>query len=237
MKHFYIAGNWKSFKGFADARVWVDTFAKLYGAKPYSTDHLTVILCPPYTLLSSIAADIKKYNLPIVLGCQDISPFGEGAFTGEINAKQLAEIVSWVIVGHSERRRNLGETDELLAHKVSQAKLAGLSVMYCVQDEAVMVPDGVDIIAYEPPWAISAVSGGVAQNTESANRVCEKIRLKYPHIPVIYGGSASPENVLSFVDQTAISGVLPGGASMDPEKFFAMISALSGHAEDINHAV
>ena len=230
MKHFYIAGNWKSYKGSSQAQEWVEKFTHLYKEKPFSSEHVTVVLCPPFTLLAQMSAEIKKHNLPILLGSQDVSPFGEGAYTGEVNAKQLAELVGWTIVGHSERRRNLGETDELLAHKVAQAKEAGLSVMYCVQDEAVIVPDTVDIIAYEPPWAISSVSGGVAQNVESANRVCEKIRIKYPHIPVIYGGSASPENVLSFVDQSAISGVLPGGASMDPEKYFAMISALSNHA-------
>ena len=230
MKHFYIAGNWKSYKGANDAKLWVERFAELYKEKPFTKDVVTVVLCPPYTLLSQMNADIKKFNLPIALGSQDVSPYGEGAYTGELNAKQLSEFVSWTIIGHSERRRNLGETDELLAHKVTQAKAAGLSVIYCVQDEAVIVPETVDVIGYEPPWAISAVSGGVAQNVESANRVCEKIRIKYPHIPVIYGGSATPENVSSFVDQSAISGVLPGGASMDAEKFFAMISALSNHA-------
>lgn len=230
MKHFYIAGNWKSYKGLAEAGAWVEKFAQLYKEKPFSKDAVTVVLCPPFTLLSQMSSDIKKYNLPIALGSQDVSPFGEGAYTGEVNAKQLSELVGWTIVGHSERRRNLGETDELLSHKVTQAKAAGLSVIYCVQDEAVIVPESVDVIGYEPPWAISAVSGGVAQNEESANRICEKIRLKYPHIPVIYGGSATPENVTSFISQSAISGVLPGGASMDPEKFFAMISALSNHA-------
>lgn len=230
MKHFYIAGNWKSYKGVSEANAWVEKFAELYKEKPFSESVVTVVLCPPFTLLSQVSQALKKYNLPIALGSQDVSPYGEGAYTGEVNARQLSEFVSWTIIGHSERRRNLGETDELLAHKVTQAKAAGLSVIYCVQDEAVIVPESVDVIGYEPPWAISAVSGGVAQNAESANRVCEKIRVKYPHIPVIYGGSASPENVSSFVDQSAISGVLPGGASMDPEKFFAMISALSNHA-------
>lgn len=237
MKHFYIAGNWKSYKGVNDAAAWVDKFAQLYKEKPFSPEVVTVVLCPPFTLLSQMSADIKKHNLPITLGSQDVSPYDEGAYTGEVNAKQLSEFVGWTIIGHSERRRNLGETDELLAHKVTQAKAAGLSVIYCVQDEAVIVPETVDVIGYEPPWAISAVSGGVAQNVESANRVCEKIRIKYPHIPVIYGGSATPENVSSFVSQSAISGVLPGGASMDPEKFFAMISALSNHADEATHAV
>ena len=227
MKHFFIAGNWKSYKLCDDAKAWFETFTTLVKSSAVPYDSVTAVLCPPYTLLSYAHKEIKTNALPILLGGQDVSPFGEGAYTGEISAKQLAEFAQWCIIGHSERRKNIGETDPLLIQKVSQAKAAGLKVIYCVQDESVFVPDGIDVIAYEPPWAISAVSGGIAQNPESANRVCEKIVAKHPEVPVIYGGSTTPDNVLAFVGQPAISGVLPGGASMDPEKFFRMIEALT----------
>lgn len=227
MKHLFIAGNWKSFKSLKDAQEWSTIFTSLWNTGAHDWSNVTAVLCPPYTLLPFMHDEFQKTKIPLQLGAQDVSPFGEGAFTGEINASQITEFSSWAIIGHSERRKNIGETDMLLAQKVSQAKSAGLQVMYCVQDESVFVPDGVDIIAYEPPWAISAVSGGVAQNPESANRVCEKIMTKHPGIPVIYGGSTTPDNVLTFVSQSAISGVLPGGASMDPTKFFRMIDTLA----------
>ncbi len=227
MKHFFIAGNWKSFKGQNDARTWFAEFISLWKTGTHQWSSVTAVLCPPYTLLPFARDALSETTIPLQLGAQDVSPLGEGAYTGEINAGQVSEFASWTIIGHSERRKNLGETDPLLIQKVSQAKAAGLHIMYCVQDESVFVPDGVDVIAYEPPWAISAVSGGIAQNPESANRVCEKIVAKHPGIPVIYGGSTTPDNVLSFVRQPAISGVLPGGASMDPTKFFRMIELLA----------
>lgn len=227
MKKLFIAGNWKSYKSTGDAKAWFDLFQKLYNEKHPSWTNVTVVLCPPYTLLPLCRDRITKDQLPFLLGGQDVSAFDEGAHTGEINTRQLSEFASWTIVGHSERRRDLGETDTLLFQKVDKAKQAGLHVIYCVQNEVVEVPEGVDIIAYEPPWAISAVSGGVAQNPDSANRVCQKIVKKYPSIPVIYGGSATADNVASFVGEEYISGVLPGGASLDPTKFYNLIAAAS----------
>lgn len=227
MKKLFIAGTWKSFKGTAEAKQWFDTFADLFKAEKPQWSTITVILCPPYTLLPYCRERMKEDALPIEVGAQDVSALGEGAYTGEISAKQLSEFVTWTIIGHSERRRNLGETDALLFQKVKEAKAHGLRIMYCVQDESIKVPEGVDVIAYEPPWAISAVSGWKAQNAESANRVCEKILSTYPGMPVIYGGSSSPDNIISYVSQSAISGVLSGGASLDPEKFFQMIERMT----------
>lgn len=227
MKKLFIAGNWKSYKGIVEGKAWFDAFGKLYNEKHPSWTNVTVILCPPYTLLPLCKECIEKDRLPFVLGGQDVSAFDEGAHTGEINTYQLSEFATWSIIGHSERRRDLGETDAILLQKVEKAKKQGLHVIYCVQNEVVEVPKNVDIIAYEPPWAISTVSGGVAQNPESANRVCKKIVKKYPGIPVIYGGSVTADNVLSFVTQEFIWGVLPGGASLVPEKFFALIDSCS----------
>jgi len=228
MNKLFIAGNWKSSKGIDDANAWFDTFRRLYahGNHP-SWPHVTILLCPPYTLLPLCKERIAKDGLPLLLGSQDVSAFDEGAYTGEINAHQIAEFATWSIIGHSERRRNLGETDGLLFQKTEQAKKEGLRVVYCVQDEAVDVPAGVDVIAYEPPWAISAVSGGRAQHPESAGRVCETIARKHPGVPVVYGGSVTAENVSSFVRQEFISGVLLGGASLEPDKFFALIDKAS----------
>ena len=227
MKSLLIAGTWKSYKRIGDFVEWFDAFGKLFASHKGTWEHITIVLCPPYTLLSHCADRIQKDTLPLALGAQDVSPFTEGAFTGEINAHQIAEFAQWSIIGHSERRRNLGETDALLLQKVTRAKETGLKIIYCVQDEATSVPEGVSVIAYEPPWAISAVSDWKAQDPASANRVCEKIAKKYPNVPIIYGGSSSPENITAFLTQPAISGVLSGGASLDPKKFFDMIASAS----------
>lgn len=183
-----------------------------------------VILCVPFTLLYVLNQEIARLKLPIQLGAQDVSSLGEGAYTGEIHAGQIKELADWVIVGHSERRKNLNETDNILAQKVVQARNVGLKIIYCVQDEHIPIPDGIDIVAYEPPWAISAVSNWKTQDPQVAGQVCVLIKKRYPEVTVLYGGSANAENVQSFILQPSIEGILSGGASLDPEKFVNLIN-------------
>lgn len=211
MKPLFIAGNWKSNKTLKEAQEWLTSFTATWGS------HITVILCVPYTLLGFFAA--KKP--PFLLGAQDISPFGEGAYTGEINAKQIKDFAQWVIIGHSERRNTFKETDDLLRQKVEQAKTAGLKIIFCVPDATTPVPQNVDIVAYEPVWAIGT---GQPDTPANANAVMTSIKAKSQGAQVIYGGSVTNENVASFVDQPAIDGVLPGGASLDPKKFADLIA-------------
>jgi triosephosphate isomerase (TIM) len=226
-KPLYIAGNWKSYKTLAQAYEWVEGFAK-HSDELRAIVDVTSIICPPYTLLSYFSEQIDALQLPLTLGAQDVSQFDEGAYTGEVNASQIKEFAQWVIIGHSERRRNLGEPDDLLAKKVRAAKKVGLHVLYCVQDEAVLVPEGVDIIGFEPPWAISAVSHGRAMLPETAERVCVQIKAANPHTPILYGGSVTAENIKTYVNQPSIDGVIPGAASLDPEKFANLIRAAAG---------
>lgn len=195
--------------------------------KQFKTPVLSPILCVPFTLLNFFHDQIQALKLPIQLGAQDVSPFPDGAYTGAISARQLKELCEWVIVGHSERRKHFGETDLQLGQKVDQAKDAGLKIIYCVQDETVITPPGVDVIAYEPPWAISAVSNWKTQDPSVAGKVCAKIKKKNSDSLVLYGGSASAENIVSFISQPAIDGILSGGASLDPEKFCRLIEAAS----------
>lgn len=215
MKQLFIAGNWKSNKTVVEAKEWIKNFHATWDS------HVTVVLCAPYTLLAVLAFE----KLSFTLGAQDVSSLPEGAYTGEINAKQLKEFVEWVIIGHSERRSNFGETNELLAKKVVQAKEAGLKVIYCVQNESVSVPKEIDVIAYEPPWAISAVSNWKTQSPEEAGRICQIYKNRFPALPILYGGSANADNVVSFISQAGIDGVLSGGASLISEKFANLISA------------
>ncbi len=214
MKKLFIAGNWKSNKTLFEAKDWIQKFRATWNG------NVTVVLCAPFTLLSTL----KFQNLPFTLGAQDVSAFGEGAYTGEINAKQLKELVTWVIIGHSERRKNFSETDEVLAKKVEQAKLAGLKIIYCVPDDSTVVPLHVDVVAYEPVWAIGT---GKTDTPENANSVITTIKAKSQVSTVIYGGSVTADNVASFIREPSIDGVLPGGASLDAEKFMNLILAAS----------
>ena len=220
MKPILVVGNWKSHKTIAEVRVWIDEFTA-HSLQPTANSNLKVILCVPFTLLQLFKSKIKALRLPIVLGAQNVSPYGEGAYTGEINAKQVKELCEWVIIGHSERRKYFGETDQMLSQKAGEAKKAGLNVIYCVPDEKTSVPFDVDAVAYEPVWAIGT---GKSDTPENANRVITQIKAESHVEKVIYGGSVTSDNIHAFVTQSAIDGVLPGGASLVADSFLKLIN-------------
>lgn len=210
-----IIANWKSYKTEKEAKLWLTIFKEhreLLLSK-------TVMLLAPYTCLSSLKKEIDALGLPIVLGAQDISPFSEGAYTGEINALQIREFASYVLIGHSERRRLLLESDELISKKVAMAKKEGLEVLLCVQDIETPIPEGVTMVAYEP---VSAIGTGHPDTPENAASVITKIKQKGISYG-IYGGSVTAENVRSFTEHVS-DGVLVGSASLDPRNFLAIIN-------------
>ncbi len=221
MKTLFIAGNWKSNKTRGEAKEWSQALAKKLEGHCLVRG-VTVVVCAPFTALSQLKEDVQALGLPIALGAQNVSAFDDGAYTGEISARLVHELADWVIIGHSERRTHQHETDEELKHKVIKAKAVGLQVIYCVPDAQASVPAGVDIVAYEPVWAIGT---GKTDSPENANDVCEKIRERTGVATVIYGGSVTDANVASFVSMPNINGVLPGGASLDPEKFYDLLVA------------
>lgn len=221
MKKKYIIGNWKSNKNITETEVWFKIFKDLFSQnKNIPWEYLEVVICPPYILLPQVKTLRDDYGLPIKIGAQDISPFGFGAYTGEVAGSQIAEFASYVIVGHSERRNNFGETDKLLSEKVERVKEADLNSIYCVQNENTVIPDGVRIVAYEPVWAIGT---GKTDTPENANRVAQTIKQKWNGETLIYGGSVTADNIKSFITTEYIDGVLPGGASLDAGKFWQMI--------------
>lgn len=210
MKKLLIAGNWKSNKTVDEAREWVDRFTM-------PSEALQLVLFVPYTLLPFMAS--KK--LPFFLGAQNMSPFPDGAYTGEISARQIKEFADWVLLGHSERRTHFDETEAMLQKKVIEAGNVGLRVLYCVQNAATPIPKGVSAVAYEP---YSAIGTGHPATPEDAEEVCAKIKAKSQARVVLYGGSVTPENVSTFVAKPSIDGVLPGGVSLDPDRFAALIA-------------
>lgn len=222
MKHIFIAGNWKSNKTIVEAGAFVKDFAQKTQEQGVVWDNLTAVICAPYMALSAVRDGLGSAGLSVSVAAQDVSAYAEGAYTGEVTGAMVKEVADWVIIGHSERRKYFNETDEVLKNKTEKAKAAGLKVIYCVPDDATVVPPGVDVVAYEPVWAIGT---GKTDSPENANSVVASIKSKTNATTVIYGGSVTADNVASFVAQSSIDGVLPGGASMDPEKYAKLLAA------------
>lgn len=226
MKNLWIIANWKSNKTITEALDWLN----IVGPKLPRQENLKIIICPTFSCLSELKKEIQVQSYPIFLGSQDLSPFGVGAYTGEEPAELLKELVSFSIVGHSERRFNFGENDGMVAKKITQAKDNGIVPFLCVQGKETPVPQNCGIIAYEP---ISAISTGLtntpgvgrADNPHDANEVAKYFIEKYPEedLKVIYGGSVNSQNIRGFISQENISGALIGGASLDPEEFLKIV--------------
>jgi triosephosphate isomerase len=213
MDDLLIIANWKSHMKLQEAVSWIadmkDTF---------SQTQKKVVICVPFSLLSVFSQhDIDTTKV----GAQDISPFGMGAYTGEVNGEQIKEFANYVIIGHSERRKYFNEDDQLLTQKVTMAKNCGLIPIFCVQGSDTSVPDGVEVVAYEPIWAIGS---GKAESPKQANEVAKAIKQKNTVKTVLYGGSVTADNVHSFTQMSDLHGVLVGGASLDPQQFSQIIS-------------
>ena len=212
----YIIGNWKSHMTRETAAEWFETFARQYVPE----DGKTVILCPPLLLVPFARKQIEKFGLQMSLGVQDMTPFADGAHTGEEPAELVKEYASYALIGHSERRREFGETNELVANKVAQAVKHDIMPVVCVQNGAVPVPEGAKLIAYEPLFAIGS---GTPDTPENADGVAKKLSESYNNAAIIYGGSVTDKNVRSFTERTYLKGVLPGGASLNPVTFAGII--------------
>ncbi len=224
MNKTHIVGNWKSNKTIDQAREWLDQFRFKIEDLRFKNENIEIVICPAFIHLPLFSAYIQKHHLPLKLAAQDISPFGEGAFTGAVAGSMLEGIVSYVLIGHSERRTHFGETDEILAQKVSQAKQHGIEPIYCVSDVGMEIPSGVTIAAYEPVWAIGS---GTAETPDNANEVCKTLKEKSGASVALYGGSVTGENASQFTQREYIDGVLPGGASLEVDTFIRLIQAIS----------
>lgn len=208
---------------------------------------VTAVICPPFTHLAGIADVVK--GTPYQLGAQNVSDLPNGAMTGEVSTDMLKELgVSYVIIGHSERREIIGETDALIKAKTARALNEGLKPILCVgenldqreagteqkivadQLHAVMKDLGADpselVIAYEPIWAIgTGKTASAAQAEEMCAFIKETMKELAPgvEVPVLYGGSVKPDNIEELLAQSSIDGALVGGASLKADSYQKLV--------------
>lgn len=237
-----VAGNWKMHKTATQAGAFFDAFLPHVASLPLDVE---IVVAPAFTSIP--LASTRLQGTRVHLGAQTMHWELEGPFTGEVSAPMLLEFgVSYVILGHSERRAYCNELDRTVNLKVSTALAQGLTPIVAVgetaderaagQTDARVIEEtraafsGIaksDLarvaLAYEPIWAI-----GTGQNCDpaEANRVMALIRECVDGLdstPILYGGSMKPENVASYMAQPNVNGGLVGGASLDPGGFAALI--------------
>jgi triosephosphate isomerase len=241
VRKIIIAGNWKMHKTQAESQEFLQVFKPLLHDTDESRE---VVLCIPFTALGTMSKIL--HGSQIQLGAQNIHWEEKGAYTGEIAGDMLTEMgISYVVVGHSERRQYFGETDETANLRVIAAQRHRLTPILCVgetksqrdagETESVIINQvkrglvDVDqtniVIAYEPIWAIG--TGDTCAATE-ANRVIGVIRsqLSNPDMSILYGGSVNPKNIDEIMTQPEIDGALVGGASLDPTGFARIVNYL-----------
>src|ERR1035437_9859678 len=148
-----IVANLKSYKNENEAKTWLESFKKITELSLDFTQK-EIIICPSFTQLFSFFSYFSSNIISVRLGSQNVSPFDEGAYTGEVNAKQIKDFAEYVLVGHSERRMNFNESEDMLASKVSIALKYELNPIFLVQGQEYLVPQGVQVVAYEPITAI-----------------------------------------------------------------------------------
>jgi len=206
-----------------------------------------VVVCPPFVYLSaleSVRSDLTQ------LGAQDVFYEDKGAFTGEVSGLMLRDLgVEYVIIGHSERRKYFGETDEIVNKKIKKALEVGLKVIFCIGETAEerdagkknevlekqikIGLDGINLaengsplvinIAYEPVWAIGTGNNCSVEETKESIDFIRKF--VHPETRILYGGSVKSDNSASYIKEAGSNGLLVGGASLNAQEFVKIIKS------------
>lgn len=212
-RQLWIVANWKSNETIKEALEWIDWV----GPKLEKRENLKVVVCPTFVALEEVKKAVLVGSYPILVGAQDLSPFDVGPYTGEEAAQLLQGLVDLVLIGHWERRHYFGEDDEMVSHKAQMAQKYGLIPLVCVQEPDARIPLGVNLIAYEPVFAIGS---GHPDTPGNAAMVAEELKRRGGgNLAVLYGGSVNAKNVTSFLKQPKLSGLLIGQASLNPLEF------------------
>ncbi len=249
MRQIIIAGNWKMNKTNPEAKELAQALVDKVG----STENPKVIICPPYTALTELSGLLK--NTKIELGAQNMYFEESGAYTGEISPSMLLTTgVTYVILGHSERREYFSESDDIVNKKVHLALKSGLKPIVCVGEQLEQRENGqmeevvgeqVDsslaglsaddlksiIIAYEPVWAIGTGKTATPETAQEVHRfIRNRLKKKFgdvaDNISILYGGSVKGDNARDLLSQDDIEGALVGGASLKADEFVKIINSV-----------
>ena len=241
-----VVGNWKMHTTRGEAV----TLATLLGDATRRPE-LDLVVCPPFPWVEVVGRVLS--GSAIAVGAQDCWHEQSGAYTGQVSPAMLSELCSMVLAGHSEHRRDAGESNELVGLKAAAALDADLTPVICVgessetrqageaqhwiagQVAAVIQTVGAGqlsrcVFAYEPLWAIgSGMSAGAGDAQEMASSLREQLRSAAEEsaetVRILYGGSVTGENAAAFVSQPDVDGLLVGGASLNVESFLAIADA------------
>jgi triosephosphate isomerase (TIM) len=237
-----IAGNWKM-NGLKAS--WSEFEAMLAGSSEVSAK-ADLLVCPPATLLAAFAAKATK---AVAVGAQDCHTKASGAHTGDISAEMLADAgASAIIVGHSERRADHGETDAIVHQKTEAVWRAGLTAIVCIGETqgqrdagqtldvcggqlerslpAASKADNL-VVAYEPVWAIGTGLTPTVQDVEQVHKfirdlLVQRFKDEGARMRILYGGSVKPSNAAELMAVANVNGALVGGASLKAADFLAI---------------
>ncbi|SHI68088.1 triose-phosphate isomerase [Wenxinia saemankumensis] len=244
MRRKLAAGNWKM-NGTPDSLAEIEALMRMQAAPG-----VEILICPPATLIAQAAARVGDH--PIAIGGQDCHPKAQGAHTGDLSAAMLAAAgATHVILGHSERRADHGESDALVRAKAEAAHAAGLIAVICVgetleeredgraeqvvtRQQAGSLPDGASaantIVAYEPVWAIGT---GKVPGTDDIGAIHGAMRAALAErfedadeMRLLYGGSVKGSNAAEIFAVADVDGALVGGASLTAQDFSPIVAAL-----------
>ena len=248
MRRPLVAGNWKMNLNRQQAIDLAGAIAKTEAEGPAD-----ILVCPSFVYLDSVRQTLGKSH--VKLGAQDVYFESAGAFTGETSVLMLKEFgCSFVILGHSERRHVMGETDEIVNRKVKKALEAGLTPILCVgemlaereSDQTMQVIrtqiegslSGIEssqigqiVVAYEPVWAIGTGKTATPDQAQEVHADLRKILAERynsessNNVRTLYGGSVKPSNAADLLSQPDIDGALVGGASLAAEDFVEIINS------------
>lgn len=244
-----IAGNWKMNGLSADGLALAAALAEKMAAA--GTPRFSLLVCPPATLVAAVAQALRQSA--VAVGGQDCHAASSGAHTGDVSAAMLKDAGGdFVIVGHSERRQDHGETDAGVAAKARAAHAAGLVAIICVgeteaernagQELAVVgrqiagsLPAGATadntVIAYEPVWAIGTgrtpTTADVAAMHQHIRQTLQGLMADADGVRLLYGGSVKPGNAAELLHVADVDGALVGGASLKAEDFWAIAAAVA----------
>ena len=249
MRRKLVAGNWKM-NGLTSSLEEIKTLISTH-----SDPQVDILICPPATLLHQAATATS--NTALTIGAQDCHADAAGAHTGDLSAAMLKDVgAQAIIIGHSERRQDHGESDTLVRAKARATLAQGLRAVLCLGESlaereaentldivsgqmAACIPDEIPqgqlVIAYEPIWAIGT---GRTPTLEQIAEVHSHIRTRLAHrfgedlaqaTPILYGGSVKAENAADIFAVDDVDGALVGGASLTADSFSPIVTALEAH--------